>query len=259
MSYHNDHDKDKVDHGPRALINDMAKKVDFGEDIDFVVGVTATALTADQLLKTSACHKEHKVMHLAKAGLGAAVAATAFTMMSREHNEHRHKERIERGRALVRIPTHHPVYEISDGDSDSLSDLESGRSRRRLMIEDGRHHGQEDWAAVHRPQRSHSDEYYRPRSPVRTTRREDEHGGIRSADHFGYYPYAEGDGRRDSKQDEWVPRRARSHSEHRDHEHKRREREERSESRGPLTKFLVALKEGLEAKQHEHEHEESRP
>ncbi|KAK3337657.1 hypothetical protein B0T19DRAFT_472518 [Cercophora scortea] len=57
--------------------------IHFGEDIDFVVGVTATALTADQILKLTTS-KKHKIGHLAKAGLGATVAGVAFTLMNHE-------------------------------------------------------------------------------------------------------------------------------------------------------------------------------
>lgn len=73
----------------QSLLSDFANNTNFGEDIDFVVGVTATALAADQLLKLKDSTK-HKKMHLAKAGLSAAAAAAAFSMMRREHAENCH-------------------------------------------------------------------------------------------------------------------------------------------------------------------------
>ncbi|KAM7219565.1 hypothetical protein V8F06_005120 [Rhypophila decipiens] len=120
---------------PRHFIKKLTEKVDFGEDVDFVVGVTATALTADQLIKQTTC-KDHKVMHLAKAGLGAAVAATAFTMMSREHNQRKHAEKKNN--------PHHDHY-IHRARNRSLS----RDSSPHRLLENGHHHEEkEEWAVV---------------------------------------------------------------------------------------------------------------
>lgn len=78
-----------------GIFPDLTKNINLGEDIDLVVGLTATALTADQVLKLKDS-KKHKAMHLAKASLSAAAAATAFTMMKREHNERVGRERTRR-------------------------------------------------------------------------------------------------------------------------------------------------------------------
>ena len=80
----------------RGRLPSITRDINFGESIDFVVGVTAAALAADQLLKLKDS-KNHKTMHLAKAGLSAAAAATAFTMLRREHHEHRRQETTRRG------------------------------------------------------------------------------------------------------------------------------------------------------------------
>ncbi|KAJ9131616.1 hypothetical protein NKR23_g11655 [Pleurostoma richardsiae] len=66
--------------------------VTLGEDVDFVVGVTAAALAGNQLLHATES-KRHKTGHVIGAGLGAAVAATAFTLMKREHDQRKHAER----------------------------------------------------------------------------------------------------------------------------------------------------------------------
>ncbi|KAK3695711.1 hypothetical protein B0T22DRAFT_478340 [Podospora appendiculata] len=80
--------------------------IHFGEDIDFVVGVTATALTADQILKLTTS-KKHKIGHLAKAGLGATVAGVAFTLMNHEINvNHPHKHHQQRDHPYRPAPLH---------------------------------------------------------------------------------------------------------------------------------------------------------
>lgn len=70
---------------PRSTAYSLSN-VNLGEDIDLVVGVTAAALTGDQLFK-AAGSKEHKAAHLVKAGLGAVVTVGALRMMAREHSE----------------------------------------------------------------------------------------------------------------------------------------------------------------------------
>ncbi|KAL1873994.1 hypothetical protein VTK73DRAFT_645 [Phialemonium thermophilum] len=72
---------------PRKLGNALSK-FDLGEDIDFVVGITAAALTADQLIKATHS-KRHKTSHFAKASLSAAVAFGAFKMYQRDRDESR--------------------------------------------------------------------------------------------------------------------------------------------------------------------------
>lgn len=64
----------------------FARDVKFGQDIDLVAGLTAAALTADQLTKV-ADSKDHKTEHLALAGLGAAATVGALEMFWREHQE----------------------------------------------------------------------------------------------------------------------------------------------------------------------------
>ncbi|KAK0612471.1 hypothetical protein B0T17DRAFT_620652 [Bombardia bombarda] len=117
------------------LLPDITKKVNFGEDIDFVVGVTATALTADQLLKVTNKKNKHKVGHLAKAGLSAAVAATAFSMMEREHREHKvdrlqHPDyRIKRRRSC----SPERRMQVHFCDDERLPGLREGTRRVRLQ------------------------------------------------------------------------------------------------------------------------------
>ncbi|KAK0725887.1 hypothetical protein B0H67DRAFT_449941, partial [Lasiosphaeris hirsuta] len=82
------------------LIGDLTQNVNLGEDVELVVGITAAALTADQLYKLVNT-KKHKTMHLVKAGLGAAVAGTSFAMMVQEHHNHEKKDK-ERGRSRYR-------------------------------------------------------------------------------------------------------------------------------------------------------------
>lgn len=59
-----------------------------GEDIDLVIGLTAAALAGNEAVKLATSHQHHG-SHLMKAGLSAAVAASALKMMQREHQDHR--------------------------------------------------------------------------------------------------------------------------------------------------------------------------
>ncbi|KAK4169785.1 hypothetical protein QBC43DRAFT_306684 [Cladorrhinum sp. PSN259] len=103
-----------------GLFPDPTKKANLGEDIDLVVGVTATALAADQLIKLKES-KKHKAMHLAKAGLSTAAAATAFTMMRREH-----RERIENDKKR-----HDRTQRLSHAEHESSFCSDCSRSRSR--------------------------------------------------------------------------------------------------------------------------------
>lgn len=58
-----------------------------GEDIDLVIGLTAAALAGNEVVKLAKSH-QHQGSHLIKAGLSAAVAASALKMMQREHQDH---------------------------------------------------------------------------------------------------------------------------------------------------------------------------
>lgn len=57
-----------------------------GEDIDLVIGLTAAALAGNEVVKLAKNH-QHQGSHLVKAGLSAAVAASALKMMQREHQD----------------------------------------------------------------------------------------------------------------------------------------------------------------------------
>ncbi|KAK3372732.1 hypothetical protein B0H63DRAFT_302934 [Podospora didyma] len=160
------HSHNPPHHSPPGLLKDLTKNVDLGEDIDFVIGLTATALTADQVIKLAAT-KKHKASHLAKASLAAAAAATAFTMMAREHKEHKkakqhhhlghHEEEDHRGRQ------HHRALDWDSASSDS--DIERGHSRHHRPTTFA-----DSWAVVH-PARSRA----RTLSPVhyKATREEE--------------------------------------------------------------------------------------
>lgn len=62
---------------------------DLGEDIDAIIGVTATAYAGEQVYEASKS-KKHQTSHLIKAGLSGLVALGAFKMFRREHNEKHH-------------------------------------------------------------------------------------------------------------------------------------------------------------------------
>ncbi|KAK0748954.1 hypothetical protein B0T18DRAFT_95589 [Schizothecium vesticola] len=112
------HDQSNNHHSFNPLEN-----VSFGEGIDLAVGLTATALTADQLVKL-AHSKKHTTQHLVRGGLTGGLATAAFAMMTREHRDkhetqQRKKEQLEhqRRRSLVERPHPHPLfYDDSDDD-----------------------------------------------------------------------------------------------------------------------------------------------
>jgi hypothetical protein len=145
-------------HSLKDTIDHLTHDAYFGEEIDFVVGLTATALTADQVLKMRAS-KHHKAMHLVKAGLGAAAATTAFTMMAREHEaEKKHRaelkeKELERGRARQRVRDWERNYEYRrDGEEVSLTDSED-EGERRMMRYGALSPGVERRAFSHSPMR----------------------------------------------------------------------------------------------------------
>lgn len=112
------HDQNKQHHTFNPL-----EDVSFGEGIDLAVGLTATALTADQLAKL-AHTKKHTTQHLVKGGLTAGLATAAFAMMAREHREKHEKQQHkkaqhQRRQSLVEHPHPHP---LSDYDSDDERD-----------------------------------------------------------------------------------------------------------------------------------------
>lgn len=91
---HSRTDHSKSPKTSKSFVND----VDFGEGIDLVAGLTAAALSANQLGKV-AHSKKHKTEHLAKAGLGAVVALGALEMFRREHEEGKHHHDGSRSRS----------------------------------------------------------------------------------------------------------------------------------------------------------------
>ncbi|KAK0634108.1 hypothetical protein B0T14DRAFT_86436 [Immersiella caudata] len=167
-------------HSLKGTIDHLTNDAYFGEEIDFFVGLTATALTADQVLKLRSS-KHHKAAHLAKAGLGAAVATTAFTLMAREHaaeKTHRAevKEReIERGRARQRVRDWESYYGNGNGRVESLTDSEDEGRGEGWMVPYGRRAGSV-YDAGSRYRRS------RGRGPVPPERRAFSHSPARARD-----------------------------------------------------------------------------
>jgi len=156
----------------QSLLSDFIGNTNFGEDIDFVVGVTATALAADQLVKLKDSTK-HKKMHLAKAGLSAAAAAAAFTMMRREHHEHHHH-------SGTKGPARH-----HDSDEDADSD-----------------HG------THHPPRSHSPPHLLQEHGHQDGRRHLDHGpAALSPNQHTYEPCSRHPPYPDDDEDDMFPRR----------------------------------------------------
>ncbi|KAK1757998.1 hypothetical protein QBC47DRAFT_131873 [Echria macrotheca] len=160
-------------HTPKGLLKDITKDVNLGEEIDLVVGLAATAVAADQVVKLSKSQK-HKAIHLAKAGLGAAVATTAFTMMAREHAEKkeerkRHKEHQEEEKG-----THYRVrgQQWEHGYAESIADSSSDEEGERDMaiIPHPRHRRTASLYG-HRRERDGSSSRSRTPSPVRSRSR----------------------------------------------------------------------------------------
>jgi len=77
-------------------VEHFLRDLNFGRDIDFVIGITATALTADQFLK-AVYHKKDKAAHIVKAGLAGAAAFGAYKMYQwdseRAKLHHHHRRR----------------------------------------------------------------------------------------------------------------------------------------------------------------------
>lgn len=71
-----------------------------GEDVDLVIGLTAAALAGNEVARLAKSH-QHQGSHLFKAGLSAAVAASALKLMQREHQDH-HEHRNGHSREHTR-------------------------------------------------------------------------------------------------------------------------------------------------------------
>ncbi|KAK1830621.1 hypothetical protein QBC39DRAFT_331428 [Podospora conica] len=109
----------------RSSLNPL-EDVSFGEGIDLAVGLTATALTADQLVKL-AHTKKHTTKHLVKGSLSAGLATAAFAMMAREHREKHEKEQQQRRRRSLQVLRSRPL-------SASDSDTDDGRNSRAMAL-----------------------------------------------------------------------------------------------------------------------------
>lgn len=77
-----------------------------GEDVDLVIGLTAAALAGNEVARLAKSH-QHQGSHLVKAGLSAAVAATALKMMQREHQDNRDHHGHHDGRSREHPGHHH--------------------------------------------------------------------------------------------------------------------------------------------------------
>lgn len=83
-----------------------------GEDVDLVIGLTAAALAGNEVAKLARGH-QHQGSHLVKAGLSAAVAASALNMMRREHQDHHRHHNNDRSREHTR---HYHSQRTDEGD-----------------------------------------------------------------------------------------------------------------------------------------------
>jgi len=75
------------------------RRMDVAEDAELLAGATGAVIAADQIAK-SIDSEEHKVAHLSKAAIGAAVAIGAYELLRREsegqevpHYRHRSRSR----------------------------------------------------------------------------------------------------------------------------------------------------------------------
>ena len=59
------------------------KKLDVGEDAELAVGASGAVIAIDQIMK-SLDSKEHQTSHLVKAGIGAAVALGAYSLLQQD-------------------------------------------------------------------------------------------------------------------------------------------------------------------------------
>jgi hypothetical protein len=175
---------------PRGLI----PSISLGEPIDIVLGLTAAALTGDQLLKARSSH-EHKTAHLAKAGIGAAVTVGALAMLRADHNDKQHRHSREHSTERREVVPGGRSRRGSDATRNGRPQLmprartdaeamEIRRGRRSLDVEDdrrGRRYGNNllPQAAAERPRRDRSaDERLQPdrRSRSRGRPVEDDRG-----------------------------------------------------------------------------------
>jgi len=101
------HDQNKSRHNINIL-----EDINFGEGIDLAVGLAATALTTDQLVKL-AHTKKHTSQHLVKGGVGVALATAAFAMMAREYRGKREKQHEKKRRRLSLVERSRP-WSIED-------------------------------------------------------------------------------------------------------------------------------------------------
>ncbi|KAK4445334.1 hypothetical protein QBC34DRAFT_164661 [Podospora aff. communis PSN243] len=174
------HRRNSSTHSHRSLkstLDHLTHDAYFGEEIDFVVGLTATALTADQVLKMRAS-KHHKAMHLVKAGIGAAAATTAFSLMAREHAaEKKHRAEVrekeaERGRARERVREWERNYDGYGyhGRVESLTDSEDEEDRRMVRY-GGERRGRSVWEGREGSRLGVSERRAFSHSPVRGERR----------------------------------------------------------------------------------------
>ncbi|KAB5528807.1 hypothetical protein GE09DRAFT_396511 [Coniochaeta sp. 2T2.1] len=136
------HDQDKSN-----PIIPSIRDISFGEDIDFVIALTAAALTANQLLKVAES-KKHKGSHLAKAALGAAVTAVAVDMYQRDSKEHEEEKKMSHQNGYDNADGigHHRHQLQTDGGHDRL--LTSGSGEREWEVEreyEREHHGRPEY------------------------------------------------------------------------------------------------------------------
>lgn len=108
------HDQAKSHHSFNILDN-----VSFGEGIDLAVGLTATALTADQLVKL-AHTKKHTTQHLVKGGLSAGLATAAFAMLAREHREKHDEQELQRRRRRSLVESRQRALSIQSDDDERV-------------------------------------------------------------------------------------------------------------------------------------------
>jgi hypothetical protein len=136
-------------------------RMDVTEDAELLAGATGAVIAADQITK-SITSEDHKVSHLSKAAIGAAVAVGAYELLRRQseeketprhqhhprsrssspHHEHHERHLAEEiigayglGKELLGDKKHHVVHLVEEVIG-ALGLLQEGRAR----IEDGKGH-----------------------------------------------------------------------------------------------------------------------
>lgn len=154
-----------------------------GEDVEFVIGLTAAALAGNEVVKIAQSH-QNRGSHLVKAGLSTALAVGSLNMMMLEHRDH-HENHNGHNRQRPQKQHSRSMFEGNEHDSHGHSD----HHKQDQYSRDVRRHS--DHKHIHHHDEGESCPHHHHRHSLDLTEVPGSLPGVNTSRHHGDWPDGE--------------------------------------------------------------------